>query len=242
MNKTILKPTSAYSLTDDPDWVEKLEEYFEETAVTYQNFSKEADLKKSDQVFQIGFITPGFAADKNLHQNRKLFKLGSGELEDVSWCGRLDKTFQMPEITKEILSNLDLLKDSWNCLVVDDDEDFCALIKESWENKNRPHTEVRTARNGFEALKLFKAARPDVMILDLKMPGLGGAEFYRQIRLEDQLLPVIILSAVTESEEIKRLRQIGNPVCIEKSTTESRPDSLWWRALKLKVFGSQDAR
>jgi len=74
------------------------------------------------------------------------------------------------------------------------------------------------------------------------MPALGGSGFYEKLRKSDKQIPVLVLSAVTDSEEIGILKQFGNPVCIEKSSEESRPEHLWWRILKLKVFGSRDLR
>ena len=42
--------------------------------------------------------------------------------------------------------------------------------------------------------------------------------------------------------EIAQLREWGNPPIIEKASSESLPDDLWWRLVKLELLGSRDLR
>ncbi len=64
-------------------------------------------------------------------------------------------------------------------LVVDDEE----VIRDSCQKAlERCGHEVETARDAFEALKLVQARRPDVVVLDLRMPGMGGEELLRRLR------------------------------------------------------------
>ncbi len=53
---------------------------------------------------------------------------------------------------------------------------------------------VETAESGEEGLACFKANRPDVVILDVRLPGMDGIEVLRQIQAEDVSLPVIMIS------------------------------------------------
>ncbi|HWQ69108.1 MAG TPA: response regulator [Patescibacteria group bacterium] len=53
---------------------------------------------------------------------------------------------------------------------------------------------VEQAGNGFEAITLVKGAAPDVVIIDLVMPGLGGLLLLRALRKADPDLPVIVLT------------------------------------------------
>lgn len=55
--------------------------------------------------------------------------------------------------------------------------------------------DVRTAWNGAEGLQQVDAAVPDVIVLDLEMPVMGGREFYRHLRERGLRTPVCILSA-----------------------------------------------
>jgi len=65
-------------------------------------------------------------------------------------------------------------------LVIDDDSFACILAVESL--KALGATEIATATNGQEALVQLEAAEtePDVLLVDLSMPGMGGAEFVRK--------------------------------------------------------------
>jgi len=83
---------------------------------------------------------------------------------------------------------------------------------------------------------------PDVIVVDLKMPVLSGADFYKKYRRENRKTPILLLTAITESGEIAQLREWGNPPIIEKASSESLPDDLWWRLVKLELLGSRDLR
>jgi len=76
-------------------------------------------------------------------------------------------------------------------LLVDDEREFRvatsrALIRRGFE--------VRQADSGEQALQVIAAAPPDIVILDLRMPGIGGIEALKQLREGGQELPVVILT------------------------------------------------
>lgn len=76
-------------------------------------------------------------------------------------------------------------------LLVDDEPDF---LRATSTALSRRGFAVTTASSGEEALAALQGSRPDLMVLDLKMPGLGGIETLRRLRETDQTLPVIILT------------------------------------------------
>lgn len=59
---------------------------------------------------------------------------------------------------------------------------------------------VRIAATGVEGLKQWKDWQPDLIVLDIMLPGIDGMSVLRNIRLEDELLPVLILSAKSDAE------------------------------------------
>ena len=63
--------------------------------------------------------------------------------------------------------------------------------------------ETLTARDGNEALALFKQQRPDFVCLDIMMPGVNGYDVCREIRKGDATVPVIFISA--KSEEVDKV-------------------------------------
>ena len=67
--------------------------------------------------------------------------------------------------------------------------------------------EVTTSTNGKEGLALFRKVQPDLVVLDLMLPGLSGEDFLKEIRRETKT-PVIIVSAKTDvSNRIGNLRE-----------------------------------
>jgi DNA-binding response OmpR family regulator len=75
-------------------------------------------------------------------------------------------------------------------LVVDDDPDIVRLLKYFLEAKGR---QVQTASTGAEALELFKREPPDLVILDVMLPGMDGWTVLQKIR-ESSQLPVLMLT------------------------------------------------
>jgi two-component system, OmpR family, alkaline phosphatase synthesis response regulator PhoP len=82
-------------------------------------------------------------------------------------------------------------------LVVDDDIKTVELVK---LYLNRDGYRVLTANDGKEALKLAQESRPDLIVLDLMLPGMDGLEICRTIRKESDV-PIIMLTARTTDED-----------------------------------------
>ncbi|MFF3914595.1 response regulator transcription factor [Streptomyces sp. NPDC001852] len=83
-------------------------------------------------------------------------------------------------------------------LVVDDD----AAIRRSLERGLRlSGFAVRTAADGPEALAAIRDAPPDVLVLDVSMPGMSGIELCTRLRDEGRDLPVLMLSALDETAD-----------------------------------------
>jgi len=81
-------------------------------------------------------------------------------------------------------------------LVVDDSAFMRKVIANMLSSDSRISV-VGTARNGSEALAQVKALKPDVMTLDIEMPGLNGLDVLRHV-MEEMPLPVIMVSSLTE--------------------------------------------
>ena len=77
-------------------------------------------------------------------------------------------------------------------LVVDDEDDVLISLTEFLEEEG---FEVATASNGSTALELVKRSRPDLVLTDLHMPGLGGTEMLRRLQELDPPVKAIAMTA-----------------------------------------------
>jgi len=78
--------------------------------------------------------------------------------------------------------------------------------------------EVQTAADGLEALACIAASRPDLVILDVMMPGLDGMEACRRIK-DDPVtchVPVILFTALSRDDDVERGRAAGADRFINK--------------------------
>jgi len=93
-------------------------------------------------------------------------------------------------------------------VIVDDHsivrEGLCSIL-----NAEPDFQVVGEASNGEEALRVVERARPDVVLLDLKMPGAPGADVCRDITAKRPETAVIILTAFLDSDMIYRCIQAG---------------------------------
>ena len=93
-------------------------------------------------------------------------------------------------------------------LVVDDEADIRLLVAARLE---RAGFEVMTAADGDDAQALLRERRPDLVLLDVRMPRVGGLEVLEAIRADDATrdLPVILLTASVEEQSVARGLRAG---------------------------------
>ncbi len=83
-------------------------------------------------------------------------------------------------------------------LLVDDEESIHILYREELEEQGY---EVHSAMSGEEAMKVLTPLNPDLVILDIQMPGMNGIDVLRKIKERDPKLPVILSSAYQEFKQ-----------------------------------------
>ena len=86
-----------------------------------------------------------------------------------------------------------------NVLIV---EDTLASLKLLWEMLDAEGYEVRAAQSGELALESVAAKLPDLVLLDIRMPGIDGFEVLRRLKADQAThnIPVVILSAITDRD------------------------------------------
>ena len=91
-------------------------------------------------------------------------------------------------------------------LVVDDDE-FIRDLLSSWLELRG--YQVASAKNGHEALEQRQQTRFDLILLDIMMPGLNGYDVLKQLRAEQDLTPVIVMSALNDVNNVVNCIKLG---------------------------------
>lgn len=101
-------------------------------------------------------------------------------------------------------------------LVVDDDDAIVEMFTELLERDGR--FEYRPASTGYEAGILTEQFRPDVLVLDFKLPDINGTGVCRTIRANPALahMKIIVVSGVADPDEIKELLSCGADEFIRK--------------------------
>jgi CheY-like chemotaxis protein len=118
------------------------------------------------------------------HLEDELKKLAGAVPGVKSVATRLGPNFQQPEI----YAKLDLPR---KILLVDDEKDFVRVLSERLETRDLG---ASLAFDGEQALAMIETDAPDVMVLDLRMPGIDGLEVLRKVKREHPETEVIILT------------------------------------------------
>lgn len=93
-----------------------------------------------------------------------------------------------------------------NVVVIDDDRSVCEMIRRSLEKICLTVSSVATADDG---LTLIRKVSPDVVLLDVMLPGTSGLEVFQKIRDIDRKLPIIFITAGSDSSTAIRAMQLG---------------------------------
>ena len=103
-------------------------------------------------------------------------------------------------------------------LVVDDEPNARSLLRLILV---RAGFEVLVAQDGYEALKVVQDKIPDVMILDIMMPGIDGFEVCEKLRSnkDTATLPIIMLSARADPESVTKGLRVGATKYLTKPVT-----------------------
>jgi DNA-binding NarL/FixJ family response regulator len=95
------------------------------------------------------------------------------------------------------------------------------LVREGIARKIDRQADMRvvgTASTGEEAIELFRTRRPDIVLMDLELPGMSGIEVIEAIRREDASAKVIVLTVYSGDEDIYRAIHAGAASYLLKDT------------------------
>ena len=110
-----------------------------------------------------------------------------------------------------------MTKSSPLVLVVDDEPQLCEVLRRILEKEGY---DVITTQDGETALRLIKQKKPDVILLDIVMPGMDGREVCRRTRELSTSTPIIYFTARAELDplKLKELRHEADAFIVKPAT------------------------
>ncbi len=120
-----------------------------------------------------------------------------------------------------------------NILVVDDQLGVRRLLFETFKEE---HHTVEMAADGIEALQIMQNFHPDLILMDMKMPGMNGLETLRRIRAMGNKVDVIMMTAYGDSQNMVQAKGLDVIHYLSKPF-----DLFELRDLVREVFRKQEA-
>jgi DNA-binding NtrC family response regulator len=122
-------------------------------------------------------------------------------------------------------------------LIVDDDDNVRYSFRKLFRE---PGCEIVEASNGLEALSVIKKENPDLVLMDIEMPGLSGLDAIQRIKATNPQLPVIIITAFGTSERVIGAMKYGAYDYLEKPFDVGRLKEVISEALEMKRISDKD--
>lgn len=98
-------------------------------------------------------------------------------------------------------------------LLVDDELEFASTLAERLRLRGM---DAGTASSGEEAFRLVESNPPQVVVLDVMMPGLGGMEVLRRLKEQYPSIQVVLLTGLSGTFEADEARRLGAFACLIK--------------------------
>ena len=112
-------------------------------------------------------------------------------------------------------------------LVVDDEADMRVLVQAIITVANEGLTVVGEAATGAEAIERWRETKPDVILLDHRMPGMSGLEAAERILAEEPEQWIVLFSAFLDEATVNRASELGIRAWLAKDEVSAIPEALW---------------
>jgi DNA-binding response OmpR family regulator len=98
-------------------------------------------------------------------------------------------------------------------LLAEDEASLGMIVKESLESRD---FQVFLAENGVQALEMYQNEKPDILVLDVMMPKKDGFTLAKEIRQENKRIPILFLTAKSQTNDVLEGFQIGGNDYLKK--------------------------
>jgi CheY-like chemotaxis protein len=143
----------------------------------------------------------------------------------LEWDLRFPELPPMLDFQKQLIKCLPLPAQI-QVLVIDDELEVGSMIQEYFENRSQPSFKVVQAFEGGEGLERIQQSKPDIIILDIKMPKMGGREFYQQMLQKKIEIPVVVFFDAILGDELEQICRMGKLMVVEKGSKQGSPPEL----------------
>jgi len=91
-------------------------------------------------------------------------------------------------------------------LIIDDDQETCVYLKGFFAKRG---CQVFTSFNGEDGLSNFKKYKPDLVLLDIKMPGINGLEVLKQMKAQEKNASVVMFTVLGDDSTRREAEALG---------------------------------
>ena len=112
-------------------------------------------------------------------------------------------------------------------LIVDDEEDMRALVRATIEIADQGLSVAAEADDGDAAVTTWREERPEVVVMDHRMPGASGLETARRILEEHPEQAIVLFSSYLDADVAGEAARVGIRTCLSKDDIKQLPEVLW---------------
>ncbi len=233
----------------ESDWVPFLEEFFEDTGadVTFSHDAASAQALVERIFPDILFFNSNllamplaqkFKAFKQSTPAFRIFQLGPAQRNNFGLP--IDDLFEtVPSLIlfqKQLVQHLPL-PETVNVLVIDDEHEIGSMVRDFLASRVHPSFAVEYVDNGKKGIEAMEKKKPDVVVLDVKMPVMDGREVYREMARRGLKIPVVVFFDAISGDEMVEIHKVGRPAVVDKGSRQSAMPEMMALIKKMAYFG-----
>lgn len=92
-------------------------------------------------------------------------------------------------------------------LIIDDEEDFCFFVKKNLEAIS--NYEIIVANKGKKGIQIARKEKPDLILLDIMMPGIDGFEVLKRLKANEKTQDISVIMLTAKDEDESKIKALG---------------------------------